>query len=88
VDRPETINLLRMAHDEIVTLRRQIADLSPKAHAYDTIAVLARQSEVRVERGYGVDAAWRLENAINELIAERESERLSEAPEPEVEATA
>ena len=87
MDRPETISLLRMGHDEIVTLRRRIAAMEPKAHAYDTIAILARQSEVRVDQGYGVDVAWRLENAVNELIAEREAEALADSKPKEAEPT-
>ena len=79
MDRPETISLLRMGHDEIVTLRRRIAAMEPKAHAYDTIAILARQSEVRVEQGYGVDVAGRLENAGTALSGEREAEALADS---------
>jgi hypothetical protein len=79
MDRPETISLLRTAHDEVIRLRREIASLTPKAEAYDTIAILARQSQTHSERGYGVDVAWKLEAAVNELIAEREAERLTEA---------
>lgn len=80
MDRPETISLLRKAHDEIVRLRRETAELAPKAHAYDTVSILARQSKIRVERDYGEDVAWRLEDAINNLIAEREAEKRADSP--------
>ena len=75
MDRPETLSLLRTAHDEIMTLRRQVAELAPKAHAYETIAIVARQSVHPEQSGYGVDAAWRLRDAIEKLEAEREEER-------------
>ena len=75
LDRPETMSLLRGAHDEILMLRRQIAELSPKAHAYDTIAQLARLSEKDQSRTYGEDMAWRLKNAVEVLTAEREAEK-------------
>lgn len=86
MDRPETINLFRMAHDEVVTLRRKVAALEPRAHAYDTIAILARQAEVRTESGYSVDVAWKLESAVNELTAEREAEKLADQPTESTEA--
>ena len=75
MDRPEMLNHLRLAHDEIVTLRRQVAELAPKAHAYDTLAILARQSVHEPPQGYSEDVAWRLRKAVEQLEAEREAER-------------
>lgn len=75
MDRPETLNLLRSAHDEIMTLRRKVADLEPRAHAYDTIAINARLT-VAPQGGYAqVDVAWQLKEAVEKLVAEREAER-------------
>lgn len=74
MDRPETIRLLRMSHDEIITLRRQVAELSPKAHAYDTLAKVIRLKS-EPEQGYGIDIAWELSNAVETLVAERDAEK-------------
>lgn len=76
MDRPETLNLLRRAHDEITSQRRVIAELAPKAHAYDTLAIIARLSEpTGNQQGYGEDVAWRLKQAVEQLEKEREEER-------------
>lgn len=74
MDRPEIICLLRTAHDEVVTLRRQVTELAPKAHAYDTLAAVARMKP-EPEQGYGVDVAWRIKTAVEKLEAEREVEK-------------
>lgn len=71
IERPEIISALRFAHDEIVRLRRQIAVLEPKAHAYDTIAQVARLSIQNANIGYGEDPAWRVKQVIDALVAER-----------------
>lgn len=85
MDIPETISLLRKAHDEVVNLRRRISGMEPKAHAYDTIAILARQSDNYNGVSFGtVDVAWRLEEAVNELVAQREAENLAEPVSAEV----
>lgn len=81
MDRPETIQLLQRAHNEIVTLRRQVAELAPRAHAYDTVAALARLKEEPAQ-GYSEDVAWRIKQAVETLEAERKAEQMSEqAPE-------
>lgn len=74
MDRPELLCLLRLAHDEVVTLRRRVAELEPKAHAYDTLAILARQSVHPESQGYGVDVAWRLKEAVEKMEADRASD--------------
>ena len=71
MDRTETISLLRQGHDEIVTLRRRLAELEPKAHAYDTLAIIARIAEPIESRGFSVDIAWTLKDAVDKLVAER-----------------
>lgn len=75
VERPEIITALRIAHDEIVALRRRIADLEPRAHAYDTIAQIAHISRKPVTQGYGEDPAWRVKQIVDRLVAERQAER-------------
>lgn len=75
MDRPEIISVLRQGHDEIVMLRRRIAELEPKARAYDTIERIAALSDHTPPQGYGIDAAWRIKSAVDELVAEREVER-------------
>lgn len=71
IERPEIISALRMAHDEIVRLRRQVSILEPKAHAYDTIAQVARLSIQNTNVGYGEDPAWRVKQMVDALVAER-----------------
>ncbi len=71
--RVELIGTLRQAHDQILTLQQQVESLAPKAHAYDTIAQLARMSMHEPPVGYGVDVRWRLKAAIEQLIAERQA---------------
>lgn len=74
MEKPELGQLLRRAHDEVVTLRRRVADLEPRAHAYDTIAINARLT-VRDGGGYaGIDVAWELKKAVEDLDAERKAE--------------
>lgn len=74
MDKPEQVRLLRQAHDEIVTLRRRVADLEPRAHAYDTIAIQSRLT-LKPEGGYhSVDIAWELKKAVDEIEAERKAE--------------
>ena len=81
IERPEIIQVLRHAHDEVVTLRRRIAELEPKAMAYDTIAQIAALSIHPSNQGYSVDVAWRLKEIVEKLVAERNAER-ADQPEP------
>lgn len=78
MDRPETIFLLRQAHDEVVMLRRRLAELEPKAHAYDTLALTARLAERTEHRDYSVDVTWQLKEAVDKLVAEGAKEATSE----------
>ena len=61
---PELKQLLRMAHDEIISLRARLAYAEPKAEAYDTIAQIASLSKKEENRGYSVDVAWRIKEAV------------------------
>ena len=60
------IQMMQRCREEIVTLRRHIDHLAPKAEAYDAITsilgLLPRQSQ-----GHSEDLAWRLEKEIVEL---------------------
>lgn len=79
MDIVENINVMRQAHDEIIGLRRRIAELEPKAHAYETIAAIARLNQNgRNLQGFGEDVAWRLQNVVDRLNAERLEEREAE----------
>lgn len=78
MDRPETLHLLRSAHDEIITLRRRVAELEPKAHAYDTIAINARLTKKHQGDYAQVDVAWELKNAVEAIVAERDAEKESQ----------
>lgn len=78
MERPDIINALRVGHDEIILLRRRVAELEPKAHAYDTIAQVARLSIHEGVRGYGEDPAWRMKSVIDQLVAEREADEVTD----------
>jgi hypothetical protein len=71
--RVELIGTLRQAHDEILKLQKAVDRLTPKAHAYDTIAQIARISQHEQPQGYGIDVRWRMKGAIETLIAERDA---------------
>jgi len=74
MERPDIITALRLGHDEIILLRRRVAELEPKAHAYDTIAQVARLTAHETSQGYGEDPAWRMKSVIDQLVAERAAE--------------
>jgi hypothetical protein len=71
----EARQALMVGHDEVIRLRRQLAELEPKAHAYDTIAQLARLTEKDVLRGMGEDPAWRMKAVVEKDAAKRAAER-------------
>lgn len=75
VERSDIINALRHAHDEIITLRRHVEVIEPKAHAYDTIAQMTRLTIPEQIRGGKIDAAWRVKDIYERLLKEREVER-------------
>lgn len=78
MNRPNILNLLRSAHDEITVLRRRVGELEPKAHAYDTLAATVRLN-VREQGGYGApDIAWQIKQTVEKIVAEREAERAAE----------
>jgi hypothetical protein len=52
---------------EIKQLRTANAELAPKAHAYDTIAIHARLLEPKVNQVYGEDIVWKLEQELSKI---------------------
>ena len=61
----DALQALRSGHDEIVRLRRQVAELEPKAHAYDTIGQLARLTIRREGEGMQEDPLWRIRTIVD-----------------------
>ena len=73
MDRPEVIRALKLGHDTIVNLRREVAELRPKAHAYDTIAQMTRLSE-HPNSSYGeVDPVWTIRSLLEKLDGENDA---------------
>lgn len=64
IDTGELNQTLICAHDEITSLRRRLAEVEPKAHAYDTLAQIARLTIHQEPQGYGVDVAWRIKSLL------------------------
>ena len=70
----EERNLLQAAASEIRQLRRHIAQLDQKAHAYDMLAeVIERLSPQRNSGGMTEDLAWRIDRHLS-ATAEGESQ--------------
>jgi hypothetical protein len=82
MNRPNILNLLRASHDEITVLRRRIAELEPKAHAYDTLAATVRLNVREQGRYDASDVAWQIKQTVERIEAERAAERAAEAVEP------
>lgn len=66
VSAEEFIETAELSAAEIRALRAQVAELAPKAKAYDALVTVLgfvpRQSQ-----GYGVDLAFQLERRVDEL---------------------
>lgn len=80
MDKIETVRLLRLAHDEIITLRRRNTELEPKAHAYETLAIVARLSAPKENLSFAEDVAWRLKEAVESLSEEIARDTASDRP--------
>lgn len=78
VARPEIVRALRVAHDEMLTLQRRVAELEPRAHAYDTIAQMTRLTQQPPECGMRVDPVWEVKSLHDRLVAERTAEAAKE----------
>ena len=57
---PEIKQILMHAHDEVVTLRRRIDALAPKAEAYDALLAVINRLSPTPQQSMGVDVAWRI----------------------------
>lgn len=75
IDAGELNQILLSAHDEIVSLRTRLANVEPKADAYDTIARLARLIVSDEARGYSVDVAWRIKSLLEKAKAPAEASK-------------
>ena len=64
----DAIEMMRRCSEEIKMLRRQNADLAPKADAYESIrTVLGLVPLSRDPQGYGEDLAHRLDREITDM---------------------
>lgn len=69
------IGLLASARSDILALRSEVKYLEPKAHAYDTIAMVARMNERQGCHGEAyasVDTAWQIEEVLKEYTEQTE----------------
>lgn len=62
----EAIEMMQRCRHELISLRRQIEQLAPKAEAYDNIATVLRLLP-RPSVGMSEDLVWTLEKRIREL---------------------
>lgn len=62
----EAIEMMNRCRNEIVTLRREIERLAPKAEAYDRIGAILNLLP-KPSIGYGEDVVWQLEKRIKAL---------------------
>lgn len=62
----EAIDMMRRCSSEIKMLRQQIAELTPKAEAYDALLTVLDLLP-KPSRGMGEDLAWTLDKRIREL---------------------
>lgn len=69
---PEAIEMMARARNEIDTLRRQVEHLTPRADAYDKLAIVLNLLPKRSE-GASEDLSWRLGKRMDELKAEMEA---------------
>lgn len=69
---PEIKDVLMSAHEEIISLRRRVADLEPKAEAYSALVTVIGFIQGN-SAGYGVDAAWQIKQLLEADSSESES---------------
>jgi len=77
----DAIQMMMRCREEIVSLRRQIDRLAPKAEAYDAMTSILGMIP-RPSQGFGEDLAWRLEKEIAEL-QRRMAEPVATEPAPD-----
>lgn len=63
----DAAQMMSMVRNEILSLRAEIAQLAPKAHAYDQLCAVLDLLPKR-SQAYGEDMARRLERAIDDLV--------------------
>jgi hypothetical protein len=74
----EAIEMMNRCKHEIVSLRREVDRLRPKADAYDSVAqVLALLP--RPSQGMGEDLAWLLDKRIREIEQAKANSSVSAA---------
>lgn len=66
INNQEAIEMMNRCKHEIIQLRATIANLKPKADAYDNIAAVLRLLP-QPNIGYGEDLVWILNKRIQEL---------------------
>jgi hypothetical protein len=64
----EAVDMMNRCKHEIINLKAVIAQLQPKADAYDNLAAIVRLLP-QPSRGYGEDLVWVLEKRIRELTS-------------------
>lgn len=62
----ELRSTMRIAHDEIINLRRELEEMRPKAKAWDTIEQVVSMMPGPTQV-YGVDITWQLKQAVDKL---------------------
>ncbi len=66
----EALEMMYRCKDEFESLRRHIAQLEPKAVAFDLINKVMSYVPDRNSQGYGEDIVWVLKRRINEIEAQ------------------
>ncbi len=64
----EFIEMAQRCSSEIKEMRRAIANLQPKADAYDKLSIVLGLLP-QPSQGYGEDIAWKLDKRVEELKA-------------------
>lgn len=76
----EAIQMMKRASAEIRSLRARIAQLEPRAEAWESVTAILRLLP-QPSRGMGEDVAWLLDRRIRELEAVVDAEQAaSKAP--------
>ena len=76
----EAIDMMQRCSGEIKMLRQQIAELAPKADAYDLLATTINTMAPRRSQVMGEDLAWTLDRRVEKL---REAIKASADPQVE-----
>ncbi len=63
----DAIQMMQRCREEIKMLRMRVADLAPRADAYDSVKAVLGLIQPGVNQGYSEDLAWRLDKEIADL---------------------